>query len=108
MGATARLTVDAVDVAEDGVDRLQLDPVAAQLHLVVDTTEEHARRLRVPHPILDNEELAALKVIKVQVKLQKVKVDDEHVIWPFTGEYWKDELGYYRFQVRNKCAAASK
>ncbi len=48
------------------------------------------------------------QVIKVQVKLQKVKVDDEHVIWPFTGEYWKDELGYYRFQVRNKCAAASK
>ncbi len=48
------------------------------------------------------------QVIKIQVKLQKVKVDDEHVIWPFTGEYWKDELGYYRFQVRNKCAAASK
>jgi tetratricopeptide (TPR) repeat protein len=48
------------------------------------------------------------QMIKIQVKLQKVRVDDEHVIWPFTGEYWKDELGYYRFQVRNKCAAASK
>ena len=46
--------------------------------------------------------------MKIKVTLQKVKVDDEHVIWPFTGEYWKDELGYYRFQVRNRCAAASK
>ncbi len=46
--------------------------------------------------------------LKLKVTLQKVKVDDEHVIWPFTGEYWKDELGYYRFQVRNRCAAASK
>lgn len=45
---------------------------------------------------------------KFRVTLQRVKVDDEHVIWPFTGEYWKDELGYYRFQVRNRCSAASK
>ena len=28
---------------------------------LLDTTERHAHRLRVPHPILDNEELAALK-----------------------------------------------
>jgi glutamate synthase (NADPH/NADH) large chain len=28
---------------------------------LVETTEQHANRLRVPHPILDNEELAALK-----------------------------------------------
>lgn len=46
--------------------------------------------------------------MKIKVTLQKVNVDDEHVIWPFTGEYWKDELGYYRFQVRNRCAAASR
>jgi len=45
---------------------------------------------------------------KFRVTLQRVKVDDEHVIWPFTGEYWKDELGYYRFQVRNRCSVASK
>lgn len=45
---------------------------------------------------------------KIKVTLQKVNVDDEHVIWPFTGEYWKDELGYYRFVVRNQCAGESK
>ena len=26
-------------------------------------------------------------------------IDDEHQQWPFNGEYWKDELGYYRFKV---------
>src|SRR5262249_373125 len=25
-----------------------------------------------------------------------VKPDEEHVIWPFNGEYWRDELGFYR------------
>ena len=24
-------------------------------------------------------------------------------MWPFTGEYWRDELGYYRVKIGNKC-----
>jgi tetratricopeptide (TPR) repeat protein len=38
-----------------------------------------------------------------KVKVLGVTVDDEHVIWPFTGAYWQDELGYYRFVVRSSC-----
>lgn len=38
-----------------------------------------------------------------KVNVMGVTVDDEHVIWPFTGEYWQDELGYYRFVVRSSC-----
>lgn len=34
----------------------------------------------------------------------EVNADDEHQKWPFQGEYWKDELGTYRFKVANKCA----
>jgi hypothetical protein len=33
-----------------------------------------------------------------------VKDDAEHVIWPFDGEYWRDELGFYRQTVRSKCS----
>ncbi len=33
----------------------------------------------------------------------EINVDDEHERWPFDGEYWKDELGTYRFRVVNKC-----
>lgn len=32
-----------------------------------------------------------------------VKADDEHVIWPFDGEYWRDELGFYRQTITSKC-----
>ena len=32
-----------------------------------------------------------------------VIVDEEHQRWPFDGEYWRDELGFYRQQVTNQC-----
>jgi len=33
----------------------------------------------------------------------QVKPDEEHVLWPFNGEYWRDELGFYRQVVTSKC-----
>jgi tetratricopeptide (TPR) repeat protein len=35
--------------------------------------------------------------------VEEIRADDEHIIWPFVGEYWRDELGYYRVKIRNKC-----
>ena len=32
-----------------------------------------------------------------------VKPDEEHLIWPFDGEYWRDELGFYRQTITSKC-----
>lgn len=32
-----------------------------------------------------------------------VQPDDEHVLWPFDGESWRDELGFYRQVVTSKC-----
>jgi hypothetical protein len=32
-----------------------------------------------------------------------VKPDEEHVLWPFDGEYWRDELGFYRQVVESAC-----
>jgi hypothetical protein len=31
-------------------------------------------------------------------------VDEDEVLWPFEGEYWRDELGSYRFQMGRRCA----
>nr|HEX4312432.1 hypothetical protein [Kofleriaceae bacterium] len=36
-------------------------------------------------------------------KEEPIIVDDEHFQWKFNGEYWKDELGYYRFKIRSQC-----
>lgn len=32
-----------------------------------------------------------------------VNPDSEHFIWPFDGEYWRDELGFYRQEVASAC-----
>ena len=29
--------------------------------------------------------------------------DDEHVVWPFDGAYWRDELGGYTYDVESRC-----
>lgn len=33
-----------------------------------------------------------------------LQVPDDHYYWPFEGEYWKDEVGYYKFSVQGVCA----
>ncbi len=49
------------------------------------------------------------KVLKGQVSKEDTDVygvvspDEEHVLWPFDGEYWRDELGFYRQVVVSKC-----
>jgi tetratricopeptide (TPR) repeat protein len=35
--------------------------------------------------------------------ISRIVVDDEHHYWPFKGEYWRDELGYYRVRLLNRC-----
>lgn len=32
-------------------------------------------------------------------------VDPEHLEWPFEGEYWRDELGSYRYDISSRCGA---
>ena len=36
-------------------------------------------------------------------RAEEIRADDEHLMWPFIGEYWRDELGYYRVKIVNKC-----
>jgi len=36
-------------------------------------------------------------------KPEAIIVDDEHFMWKFNGEYWKDELGFYRFRIQSRC-----
>jgi TolA-binding protein len=54
---------------------------------------------------LEQEVIAEQQIIKGSTgkRADEIRVDDEHNIWPFTGEYWRDELGYYRVRIVNKC-----
>ncbi len=47
--------------------------------------------------------IANQQVTVEESKANIVKPDDEHVIWPFNGEYWRDELGFYRQTITSKC-----
>jgi hypothetical protein len=37
----------------------------------------------------------------------EIVVDAEHFEWPFTGEYWKDELGSYVYDITSECKTAA-
>jgi len=46
----------------------------------------------------------ALKLrVSANAKEEPIIIDDEHFQWRFNGEYWKDELAYYRFKIKNRC-----
>jgi hypothetical protein len=47
--------------------------------------------------------IAGAQVSREESKANIVKPDEEHVIWPFDGEYWRDELGFYRQTITSKC-----
>ncbi|MBA3392025.1 MAG: hypothetical protein H0T89_05240 [Deltaproteobacteria bacterium] len=88
---------DAGKVARDRIDRL-----ARQLgSLARDGSKIKFEILNAKAEKLSAE---ALKTrVSSNTKEEPIIVDDEHFQWKFNGEYWKDELGYYRFKIRSRC-----
>jgi tetratricopeptide (TPR) repeat protein len=51
-----------------------------------------------------DEKLQQGRVSKAESKIfGVVKPDEEHLLWPYQGEYWRDELGFYRQVVESAC-----
>jgi hypothetical protein len=50
-----------------------------------------------------DQSIAGSQVTQAESKANIVKPDEEHIIWPFNGEYWRDELGFYRQTITSKC-----
>jgi tetratricopeptide (TPR) repeat protein len=49
-------------------------------------------------------ELAGSQVTNVPGReMERINVDSEHMLWPFEGEFWRDELPFYRQPVVSKC-----
>lgn len=48
-------------------------------------------------------EAAGEMVVPAASGSEEVRVDVEHVQWPFDGEYWKDELGSYYYPLQSLC-----
>jgi len=47
--------------------------------------------------------IAGGQMTAAESKANVVKPDEEHIVWPFDGEYWRDELGFYRQTITSKC-----
>jgi len=88
---------DAGKVARDRVVRLARDLGALSrdgYKIKFEILEAKGNRL--------SEKVAGARVA-ADHKEEPIVVDDEHFQWKFDGEYWKDELGYYRFKIRSRC-----
>ncbi len=96
--ARARAVQNAGDLAKNRYER-NLADLNEQLRngqkILIDITSAKIGQL--------NEALENAKVTAEESKANIVKPDDEHVIWPFNGEYWRDELGFYRQTITSKC-----
>jgi hypothetical protein len=77
----------------------------------VDEINEHLRNgekilidITAAQRNLLDEKIKKGQVSKAEAKIfGVVKPDEEHFIWPFDGEYWRDELGFYRQVVESAC-----
>jgi tetratricopeptide (TPR) repeat protein len=88
---------DAGKVARDRVDRLarQLGALARDgTKIKYEILEAKANKVSAD---------AVNNRVSSDHKEEPIIIDDEHFQWKFDGEYWKDELGYYRFKIRSRC-----
>lgn len=66
----------------------------------IDTVELEAYRFR--RDGLTQQQREDAEAIRERGGLE-IEVDEEHQIWPFDGEYWRDEVPYYRQAVTSIC-----
>jgi hypothetical protein len=52
---------------------------------------------------IDADMKAGMVVERNEQDVTKIEVTDEQLYWTFDGEYWRDELGFYLFDVKTEC-----
>ena len=50
-----------------------------------------------------NDEVRDAMAATAEAANEPRELDEEHVVWPFDGSYWKDELGGYTYDVESRC-----
>ena len=101
---------DSLHDAREGAIRNAGELAKARYQRNLDELNEHLRNatkiqidvIQAHRNIIDSE-LVKSGVTAQESEANVVKPDEEHVIWPFDGEYWRDELGFYRQTITTKC-----
>ena len=71
---------------------------------LTDAIKLHLDILNAQRDLLDAPITNAQRMKREALTYGVVQPDSKHVVWPFDGEYWRDELGSYRAVVVSKCA----
>jgi hypothetical protein len=95
---------DTLNLARDLAER---SAGSAALARYADSVGELRSTARRAQRLLERPELAKVALRPPASDIVSVVVYDgeEHVLWPFDGEYWSDELGSYREHVATTCGA---
>jgi tetratricopeptide (TPR) repeat protein len=64
--------------------------------------ELNKEMIKVEYEILEKRKQQK-ELEKTPPKPQRPQIDREHEIYKYNGEYWQDELGYYRYEVTSLC-----
>lgn len=100
---------DALDLAKEIAVRNAGTLAKDRYQRYVDELNEHLRNAQKIVIDVVNAERGRLEGGVDQLSKEDAEIygvvnpDDEHVLWPFDGEYWRDELGFYRQVVVSKC-----
>jgi hypothetical protein len=102
---------DALDLAKEIAVRNAGTLARDRYQRYLDELNEHLRNAQKIVIDVVNAERGRLEEAVIKDKMSKeetdvlgiVSPDEEHVLWPFDGEYWRDELGFYRQVVVSKC-----
>lgn len=92
----------AIDAAGD-LARSRIDRAIQQLQTLQNQADTIDLEITTFQRGQLSQEAQQQQTAAAQSKGGDVEVDEEHQIWPFDGEYWRDELGFYRQQVTNQC-----
>jgi tetratricopeptide (TPR) repeat protein len=90
---------DTGNLARSRYERL----VGEIAELINQATRVEIEILKALRGELDMELKTEQEMIGPVVKAKALKADAEHMLWPFDGEFWRDELGYYRQPVASSC-----
>lgn len=82
-------------------------------HLAADRAELRellGQSLRLSYEISGRErDQAGNDAARAKARAAKpAEIEDDEVMWPFQGEYWRDELGSYRFTLGTRCQPAPR
>jgi len=102
---------DALKLARDLAVRQAGELALSRYQRNVDELNEHMRDgekilidITAAQRNLLDEKISTGQVSAAESKVfGDVKPDEEHVMWAFDGEYWRDELGFYRQRVVSAC-----